>query len=64
MNETTTNGKTTALTGRALKALRSTCPHANVIELGDGVQVCTRCEAVLRAAWWDDPDSTGLGHSD
>lgn len=30
------------------KALRATCPHANVITLGDGAAVCTRCEAVLR----------------
>ena len=30
------------------KALRATCPHANVIELDDRVRVCVRCEAVLR----------------
>lgn len=32
------------------KSLRATCPHANVITLGDGAAVCTRCEAVIPAA--------------
>jgi hypothetical protein len=41
-----TNTKT--LRGSALKQLRASCKHANVISLSDGVSVCTACEAVLR----------------
>lgn len=42
---------TVATTKRmSVKMKRLLCQHANVIELADGVQVCTGCSAVLPAS--------------